>query len=341
MTQTIKYIGAQQRWSELPYTGAQSVWAPGQIEERADVDAAALMASGVFEKIQGDLNNVELTDLRALGIAVSTYGFPDAMRASDGYFLRFIAPRTPASADKKAWDNSGNRNDGVFQNHLTAAAAWATAGALTQKNPDTPGEQTLVSFPACNFDLLGGESLLIFWKGRATPEGTDQALMANTVNETTANGFRVVCRSTGQVGFNGYQFSGGISASAPNASTVCFSATVTNSFAICLTGAAGPLTGACNIRIFVNGAPDGATGYTNGFQPFHSGVLMDLAQPTQNFLLGGNGATSGGIQFGVACQTEALHVLKGRVGLGAPLNLTQLVADLHRDPSRLVLASEW
>lgn len=66
MTQTIKYIGAQQRWSELPYTGAQSVWAPGQIEERGDVDAAALMASGLFIKIQGDLDNVELTAFRAL-----------------------------------------------------------------------------------------------------------------------------------------------------------------------------------------------------------------------------------------------------------------------------------
>lgn len=341
MTQTIKYIGAQQRWSELPYTGAQSVWAPGQIEERADVDAAALMASGVFEKIQGDLNNVELTDLRALGIAASTYGFPDAARASDGYFLRFIAPRTPASADKKVWDNSGNRNDGAFQTNLTAAAAWANVGALTQKNPDTAGELTMVSFPAFDFNQAGGETMLIFWKGRATPEGADQPMMSNTINAGTANGIRVVCSASGAVGFIAYQASGGLSATAPIATQVCFEASVTHSFAICLTGAASALTNAGNIRIFVDGLPDYSAPYTNGFQQFNSGTLLTTSQPTRPWLLGGNGNTSGSIQQGVAMQTEALHMLKGRVGLGAPLNLSQLVADLHRDPSRVVLASEW
>lgn len=41
----IKYIGTQQRWPELATTGKQSVWMPGQIEERDDVEAGKLLAT--------------------------------------------------------------------------------------------------------------------------------------------------------------------------------------------------------------------------------------------------------------------------------------------------------
>lgn len=307
----------------------------------ASGNLAGASASNRSDKEARFLTPDQATSLVAIAAATSTYGFPDSFRASDGYFLRFIAPRTPASADKKAWDNSGNRNDGAFQTNLTAAAAWANVGALTQKNPDTSGELTMVSFPAFDFNQAGGETMLIFWKGRATPEGTDQPMMSNTVNAATANGIRVVCNATGAVGFIAYQASGGLSATAPTASQVCFETSVTHSFAICLTGAASGLTNAGNIRIFVDGLPDYSTGYTNGFQQLNGGTLLTTSQPTRPWLLGGNGNTSGGIQQGVAMQTEALHMLRGRVGLGAPLNLSQLVADLHRDPSRVVLASEW
>lgn len=82
MTVTIKYIGAQQRWSELPYTGAQSVWLPGQIEERSDVDAAALMGTGLFSTIQGGLDNVDLMDIRSVVSAYGIQGSPAAAAAT-------------------------------------------------------------------------------------------------------------------------------------------------------------------------------------------------------------------------------------------------------------------
>lgn len=66
MTKTIEYIGAQQRWSELQYTGGQSVWAPGQIEERSDVAAAELIATGLFTEVQADLSNAELAAIRSV-----------------------------------------------------------------------------------------------------------------------------------------------------------------------------------------------------------------------------------------------------------------------------------
>ena len=48
MPKTIKYIGTQQRWPELAITGRQSVWNPGQQEERTDAEAFALLGTGRF-----------------------------------------------------------------------------------------------------------------------------------------------------------------------------------------------------------------------------------------------------------------------------------------------------
>lgn len=48
MSKTIKYIGTQRRWPELATTGKQSVWMPGQCEQRGDTEAAQLLATGLF-----------------------------------------------------------------------------------------------------------------------------------------------------------------------------------------------------------------------------------------------------------------------------------------------------
>ncbi len=126
MTQTIKYIGAQQRWSELPYTGAQSVWAPGQIEARSDVDAAALMASGVFEKIQGGLGNVELTAIRSLlpGDGLRAYR---AWMAQPKTYKLAVVPDPTRFID---FNRGSDTNDG-----LTAASAWKTLQKLQTALP--------------------------------------------------------------------------------------------------------------------------------------------------------------------------------------------------------------
>ena len=48
MPTTIKYIGTQRNYFELAVTGKQSNWEPGQTEERADAEAALLLATGLF-----------------------------------------------------------------------------------------------------------------------------------------------------------------------------------------------------------------------------------------------------------------------------------------------------
>ena len=53
MPVSIKYIGTQVRWPELSITGKQSVWIPGQQEERSDAEANSLLATGLFAALTG------------------------------------------------------------------------------------------------------------------------------------------------------------------------------------------------------------------------------------------------------------------------------------------------
>jgi hypothetical protein len=48
---TVKYIGTTQRWPELAFTGKQSVWNPGQMEERSGAESAQLLGSGLFSLV--------------------------------------------------------------------------------------------------------------------------------------------------------------------------------------------------------------------------------------------------------------------------------------------------
>lgn len=70
MPKTVKYIGTAQRWPELAATGKQSVWMPGQMEERSDAEAAQLLFTGLF------VANVYPAFLSASG---------DALVGPDGY----------------------------------------------------------------------------------------------------------------------------------------------------------------------------------------------------------------------------------------------------------------
>lgn len=63
---TIKYIGSQARWPELAATGRQSVWMPGQIEERSDEEAATLLDTGLFDDVgYSSLSADEMTAINA------------------------------------------------------------------------------------------------------------------------------------------------------------------------------------------------------------------------------------------------------------------------------------
>lgn len=325
-----------QTLSNAPFSVASS----GQLPQSAlYIRGMSFGVAGTFDATaNGSVGALTPAQAAAVGMAVDTYGFPDAFRASDGYFLRFVAPFAPATGDLKAWDRTANRNDGTFQANLSAAAAWATAGLLTQKNPDTVSEQTLVSFPALGFDYTNGECILIFWKGRGTPEGTDQPMLGNTIGASIANGIRIPVTSAGKIKFAAYQNSGAVSASTGATTSTAVETSLTHSFAICLCGSAGPNNAANKIKFWIDGVADAGTA---NFVNFNGGTTVDCNQGSRNLLLGGDGNTSASIQLGLALQTEALQILKGRLTSGAPAAIDTLVKDLHSNPAKIVTAAEW
>lgn len=296
MTQTIKYIGAQQRWSELPYTGAQSVWAPGQIEERGDVDAAALMASGLFIKIQGDLDNVELTAFRAL---VSGDGIPGA--AHPRYFCHLFAG-AQLPDDAMVYDISGAGSHAQRETDLTVSALWTTAAgyASTLDTAAVDGQRLRrLKLPALNWDWMGGESLLIWWLGKCTAEGSTTNLMGTARGVAGENGFRVRVASTGALGM-----------------TMSEGATATTTFT---TSTLLPFDGALHsIGFWFDGRARLGYSYVDetvqvgGNSP--TGDMLptaaQVAAGTDRLILGGDSLLTGSATSSIAQSTRALAILK-------------------------------
>lgn len=253
-----------------------------------------------------------------------------AIRGSDGYHYAGWS-RDQIATTAKLFDQSGNGNDAALQAGVSAATAWATAGLFTMPNPT--GTTDLAEIPTLDFDYAGGETLLLFWRGFATPEGSDMPLLGDTGDgsATTRQGLNLICTSAGKMKFWLRDSAGALSASGTSIAT-CFEAAVEHTLAVCLDG----LTR--KYAFYVDGVRESA--FVPNFLTFASGATPDTISG-RTLKLGGSGRVSGGVQDGIASQTRALHVLRRAIGLGAPTGIDDIVANLHRDPTRLVSAEAW
>lgn len=253
-----------------------------------------------------------------------------AIRGSDGYHYAGWS-RDQIATTAKLFDQSGNGNDAALQAGVSAATAWATAGLFTMPNPT--GTTGLAEIPTLDFDYAGGETLLLFWRGFATPEGSDMPLLGDTGDgsATTRQGLNLICTSAGKMKFWLRDSAGALSASGTSIAT-CFEAAVEHTLAVCLDG----LTR--KYAFYVDGVRESA--FVPNFLTFASGATPDTISG-RTLKLGGSGRVSGGVQDGIASQTRALHVLRRAIGLGAPTGIDDIVANLHRDPTRLVSAEAW
>ena len=246
---------------------------------------------------------------------------------SDGYVCHFYAPLA-CDSDTKARDISGALNDGSFQANLSAATAWATAGFLTQPNPTVAGQQSMVAFPAISWDWAAGDSLFLFWVGRMTPEGAEAPWAGDTSGSAANSGVKLTCTTDGKMKCNVYQNSPAVSVFGPTSTNAVFEAGVTHSLAVCITPA-----GMC---FWTDGARN--AGHAAGFLMPSGGPVSTVNAVT--FKLGGDG--SGSPQLGVAMQTRAFVMLKGRRGRQpAVADIDALVLALHRNPQALVSADAW
>jgi hypothetical protein len=249
---------------------------------------------------------------------------------SSEYHCHCYAPLATDS-DRTFRDISGALADGAFQTNLAAAAAWATAGFLTQANPASAGQLTMVEFPALSWDWAAGDSLFVHWAGRLTPEGSDMVFLGDTTGASFGNGIRLLSSSTGKLKANAYQQTGSLSRFSGTGTSTVFEASVTHSMAVCFSPA--------GIAFWSDGARDAT--YASGFIMPSSGGLVSTVN-TATLKLGGDGGTASSIQNGPAMQTRALAILKGRRDAPPAIaDLDALAAALHRNPAGLVSAAAW
>ena len=122
MPKTVKYIGTTNRWPELAVTGKQSVWMPGQMDERTDSEAAQLLATGLFA--DQDALNQTPAETAALAALVSGAGRTRTSPVRVAIFgdstanignLQNVGTATNHAADRvivDAW-NSGTKSFGL------------------------------------------------------------------------------------------------------------------------------------------------------------------------------------------------------------------------------------
>lgn len=271
-------------------------------------DTTVSTSSDGLSLVSGD-GNVSL-----LNIAHPRYwfhGFAPAQSTDDAVFRDMVAG-----------------NNGAFGVNLSKAQAWANKAKGYISNVDPVGGSTdsVIRIPGPNFDYASGESLLIWWAGQATPEGSEQQCMGSS-GATSTGGVAIRCTSAGRLAFALY--GGGSSAfsttSTDNAAGKPFVSGEYHTFGILINGQARTQS------MWV----DGQTNVNE--LTLSSGTVIDtLSSNTWNI---GTATPAGGTN-GLAMNTLAFAGLKFLATDALPSigQITAVMQALGRSPGGLVLA---
>ncbi len=240
------------------------------------------------------------------------------------YFFHGFAPNQ--ADDTKFRDISGNGNDGAFGANL--AAPWANAGYVSTEDPAGGSTDESIRIPAVNLDYNAGESLLVWWLGKVTPEGADVEFLGDGGVTTTYPGVGVRVKTTGKAqlklcdSVSASYFSGTSTASA-------FDGTL-HSMGFLVNGTAK--TGS----IWIDDVLDVNASSMN------SGNAIDT-RTANTFNIGTVVPASAASTVGIVTQTRALVILK--FGVGQPLPTSGQIANafaaLRRNPSRPLLKTAF
>ena len=153
MPKTIKYTGTQRRWPELAITGRQSIWFPGQMDERSDTEAAQLLATGLF--IDQSARQLTEDEIARIDGVVSAYGNGTlggsvlTIAAPDGTSVGDVLTATPSAGWTVAsyqWTRDGVDISG--QTSSTYTLTLADEGALIGCRAGSPVYTALIEIPA-------------------------------------------------------------------------------------------------------------------------------------------------------------------------------------------------
>lgn len=230
------------------------------------------------------------------------------------------------SGDDKFYDMSGINHASRGAN-LSVSQLWANAGFASTVDPATGVTDSVLRMPSLNFDYAGGEKLIIWWLGKATPEATNFTLIGDGVS-TSLHGFQMRVRTDGKMDL------------------VLFGATA--GYSTYSTGV--PFDGALHsVAMAFDGSAkqhcvwvDEVVSYGGnaGFTEFNSGTPHDTK--TSNTLnIGHAHAAPGQTWESGATQTRALVIIRLPASYAMPgaATLTSVFQQLRSNPGRLVLSS--
>lgn len=264
----------------------------------------------------------------AFDALVSGAGIPG--QAHPRYFTHLFAGNQ-LSDDNKVYDISGAGSHAERETDLSVSALWTTRTgyASTLDSSAVDGSRlTRLKLPALNWDWMGGESLMIWWLGKCTAEGSSTNLMGNARGVSGENGFRVRVASTGALGL-----------------TMSEGSTATTTFT---TSTLLPFDGALHsISFWFDGVSRRGYSYVdetvqvNGNSP--TGDMLPTAAQvsagTDRLILGGDSLLTGAATSAIAQSTRALAILKFAATDTVPTaeQVRQAMLQLRAAPHRTIL----
>jgi len=298
--------GEQARWAR-DANGALCMVDPDNEQQAAYVAQLAMDAAG---NVIG-LNNPSSGGLIPLSAAVSPFyhfhGFAGNQLAGDPKFFDLAAG-----------------NHGVFGANLSNSAAWSNAGYVSTVDPAAGVTDSVIRIPSLNFDYSGGEKLIVWWLGAATPEGADVTLMGDGSNTTAGNqGVRIRMTTAGKL--SNVLYGQGNSAFSGTTTGAPFDGSL-HSFSVMFDGATK------KYGMWVDDVLDASI--PNSYAQLAAGVDVDT-RTTNTFNIGASSRSPGGTE-GSAVKTRALVILRLPAAKSVPLasELTSLFTALRANAGK-------
>ena len=286
----------------IPVVLSVAVTHPGTIPAQIAMDAGGNVIG---------LNNPSSGGLIPLSTVVNQFyhfhGFAGNQFAGDPKFFDFAAG-----------------NHGVFGANLSSAQAFANAGYVSTVDPAIGVTDSVIRIPSLNFDYSGGEKLIIWWLGAATPEGADVTLMGDGSNTTAGNqGVRIRMTTAGKL--SNVLYGQGNSAFSGTTTGVPFDGSL-HSFSVMFDGATK------KYGMWVDDVLDASI--PNSYAQLASGVDVDT-RTTNTFNIGAASRSPGGTE-GSAVKTRALVILRLPADKSVPLasELTSLFTALRANAGK-------
>jgi hypothetical protein len=306
------------------FGGNAEVKVVGPIDDGAKVGITAVGADIDYHTGGGSLVTLNdagtsLVDGAGIALDVGRDVWP-----SDGYWTHIHANRSNVGS-LSAPDISGGLNPATAGANLSAAQLSANANYYSTVLPDTGVTDSVLRFPPLYHQWLQGENLFLFWSGIVTPGGATQAIIGNTADVSIA-GFRVRCYSTGRMdvvvhdGVGGTQFASQTTDDAAGKPFV-----------------AGELH---SIAVFWNGSTGKLQQYVDGLLNKENILVRKDETGGYTFNIG-SCRPAPGLAEGLATQTRALVILRGRYGQSSEHLAPLLAQRLHESPEKLVTNLEW